>query len=428
MRERFEKEQEEKKIIRLSALVPEPYHRALFFLRREEKTHFWLRGGRGSGKSSFASLGLWLCLLSHPECHGAAFRKVGENLRQSVLSQLLWAADQLSIGHLVQVNLSVMELVFLPTGQKILLRGVDDPRKLKSIKPPFGRFGALWFEEADEFENKAQLDHLLQSFLRGAGYSAVFYSFNPPADSSHWIYAAAAEGRADTCLAEGCYTLLPENWLGERFLAEAEQLKRTNPTRYAHEYLGKPKETEGAVFGNLRLRKITDAEYACLDRRYHGLDFGYGADPLHYVCCAPMGRRKLYILDEFRGYRVSLERTAEEILRRNKEGDRVVCDSAEPRSIAQLRQFGVRAVAAKKGRGSLEHGMRFLCDCIEEIVVDPEKCPETARELQKYTLQKDKSGRFLGGWPDRDNHAIDALRYALEEVSSPGVGALYAGI
>ena len=134
---------------------------------------------------------------------------------------------------------------------------MDDARKLKSIRPPSGHFGAIWFEEADEFSDRAELDSLLQSLLRGGEGSAVFYSFNPPKNPAHWIYGVLAEQREDTLVTESCWTDLPGVWLGQNFVAEALQQKKLHPEKYEQEYLGKPSLEEGAVFRNLTLGPLS---------------------------------------------------------------------------------------------------------------------------------------------------------------------------
>lgn len=207
--------------------------------------------------------------------------------------------------------------------------------------------------------------------------------------------------------------MLPPEWLGENFLQQAQDLQQQDEKAYRHMYLGEAVGTGGQVFGNVCLRPVTAQERQQLSLFRFGLDFGFASDPDALVCCAyhPASRR-LYLLDEHVCAGESMEQLANRC--RQLAGDLLVrCDSAAPREIAELRRLKVNAVGVKKGAGSVEHGIRWLRERAQ-IVIDPEHCPVAAREFSQYEYQRDRSGAFLTECPDRDNHTIDAVRYAME--------------
>ncbi|MBQ4601211.1 MAG: phage terminase large subunit [Oscillospiraceae bacterium] len=369
-------------------------------------------GGRGSGKSSFASIEMVLFLLKHPACHGVALRKVAATLRSSVYAQLLWAVDTLGLGSRFKATLSPLELEYLPTGQKILFFGMDDPGKLKSVKVAKGYIGVGWFEELDQFTAE-EVRSAEQSLFRGGEKHLCIKSFNPPAEKQHWVNRL--EEKQGRFCHHSSYLELPEQWLGSKFLADAEHLRRTRPEVYEHEYLGRCVGLGNAVFPNLRLERISDTQIAQFDRLYAGVDWGWWPDPwafnkMHYDAA----RRTLYIFDEATRYRTPNRDTA--ALAAKKAGSLlIIADSAEAKSIDDYRSLGLRCVAAEKGPGSVEYSMKWLQSLVA-IVIDPVRCPDTAAEFQGYEFLRD--GDAVLGYPDRDNHHIDAVRYGLNRVWS----------
>nr|DAF77641.1 MAG TPA: large terminase [Caudoviricetes sp.] len=385
-------------------------------IKRHEFTHYWLKGGRGSTKSSFISLEIILGMMRNPEYNAVVFRKVGDTLRESVYEQLLWAIDELGVSSKWQPRLSPLSLTY--GKQRIVFRGMDDPRKSKSIKLARGYFAYIWFEELDEFPEMATIDTVLQSVERGGTDFWCFYSYNPPESVQSWVNYEASIPRPDKIVHHSTYLTTPREWLGEPFITEAEHMRDTKPQRYRHQYLGEITGTGGEVFRNVTLRAITDAEIASFDRLYRGLDWGYAVDPLAYMTTHyDATRRRLYIFKEYYRLNVSNSKIAAHIKTENADNAVVRCDSAEPKSVTDLREAGINAEGAVKGPGSVERGMRFLANEIEEIVIDPTRCPNAAREFTTYELEKDRLGHFKAVYPDKNNHSIDAVRYALEPVS-----------
>ena len=358
-------------------------------------------GGRGSGKSSYLSLELLLQLFKHPGCHAVVVRKVASTLRNSAYRQLQWAMARLGAEGKFRCGVSPMEMEYLPTGQKILFFGMDDDGKLKSLKMPFGYVGLLWFEEMDQFTPE-EVRSVEQSVLRGGDFSLTLKSFNPPEDPKHWANLYFLEPKEGKFTHKSTYLELPPGWLGKRFLQDAAHLKRVNPRAYDHEYLGIPVGNGQLVFPNLRLEKLDPGQF---EKVVSGVDWGWWPDPWAFNRCAFRAGR-LYIFDEAGGTRLSNQVTAKIVLSKILPGEPVICDSAERKSVSDYRAAGIRARAAKKGPGSVAYGIKWL-QSLEAIVVDPEKCPRTAREFAAYAYEE-------GLPPDRDNHHIDAVRYACQ--------------
>ncbi len=383
-------------------------------IAEEKSTHYWLKGGRGSTKSSFISIELILGIMKHQGTNAVVLRKVGATLKESVFEQLLWAIEKLNVSAYWEKRLTPLTLIYKPTGQKILFRGADNPEKIKSLKLSKGYIRYVWFEEVSEFNGINEIRTINQSLLRGGEKFDIFYSFNPPKSVSHWVNLEAElqSLREDTVLHHSTFLTVPEIWLGEQFVAEASEVKKNKREVFLHEYLGQAVGVGAEVFANVTLRKITDDEIKSFDKVRHGLDWGYGPDPLCYVILQAE-KDKILIFYEFYKYRASFDEVAKNISEHNFLNDAVTADSAEPRSNDELRSRGIRVLAAKKGAGSVEHGITWLQN-LSEIVIDPERCPNVAREFKNYELDSDTNGNFKGGFPDRNNHSIDAVRYACE--------------
>lgn len=375
------------------------------------------KGGRGGAKSSFISIEVILLLLTHPECHAVVMRKVGNTLRSSVYAQICWAIASLGLSSRFKCTVSPMECTYIPTGQKILFFGLDDPGKLKSIKVPFGYIGIGWFEELDQFDGPEQVRNVEQSLFRGGSFSFCFKSFNPPAMARNWANRYALESKPGKRVHHSTYLTTPEAWLGPRFLADAEHLKETNEIAYRHEYLGEVVGCGTAVFENLELREISDEEISGFDRVTSGVDWGWYPDPwafnrTHFDA----GRRTLYIFDELTRRRTSNQDTAALVKYRIPEDELVIADSAEEKSVSDYCAFGIRCRGADKGPGSVNYSMKWL-QSLPKIVIDPGRCPDTVKEFSEYEYERDaKTGEVLEGYPDLNNHHIDAVRYGTNRI------------
>ena len=375
-------------------------------------------GGRASLKSSYVSVELVQQLLKHPDCHALVTRQVGDTMRDSVYAQILWAIDKLGLTTKFRCTQSPLQCIYLPTGQRILFRGLDDPQKIKSIKLPFGYIGILWFEEADQIKGGEEaVRNVQQSALRGGEFGLTFISFNPPAASRNWANRYAREERKGKHIHHSTYLEAPAAWLGPKFLAQAEYIKETKPTKYRHEYLGEAVGSGTQVFENLRLEPISNKAIKNFDTIENGVDWGWYPDPFAYVRCAYLAaQHTLVIYDEFRCNKKGNAETAEELKKRGvTANDMIMCDSAEQKSVADYRSFGLLARGAEKGPGSVDYSMKWL-QSLREIVIDNERCPETAAEFLEYEYERSKDGEIISGYPDRNNHSIDAVRYATSQI------------
>lgn len=396
--------------------IADPFLRAFRDIRDQRHTEYVFHGGRGSTKSSFISLVMVWLIVNTPEMHGLAVRHVGNTLRDSVYSQLSWAIDTLGLTAKFKRTTSPLEITYLPTGQRIYFRGADDPLKIKSIKPPFGYIGALWFEELDQFRGQEAVRSIEQSAIRAGDVAYIFKSFNPPRTANNWANKYVQIPKASQYRHHSTYLDAPPEWLGKVFIDEAEHLKEINPLAYEHEYLGIANGTGGLVFDNLDLRRIEDAEIAQFDHVLHGLDFGWFPDPAAYNRCHyDAARLTLYIYDEWRANKVSNRGIYDALAAKGIDGALLIADSAEPKSIADIRSYGANIRPAEKGPESVNYSMKWL-QSLKAIVIDPVRCPATAQEFQDYELEQDKDGEFISAYPDRDNHQIDAVRYATNHI------------
>ena len=403
--------------IRLSTLIGSAFYDLARDVFRHGHTHYDLSGGRGSLKSSCVSLLVPLLLISNPNTHACVFRKVGNTIRDSVFQQYIWAIDKLGMSELWASKTSPPELIYKPTNQHILFRGADDPMKLKSIKAPFGYIAITHFEEKDQFAGRKEIRTILQSTMRGGELFWNFESYNPPITRENWANLDTLEQRADRLCHKSTYLQAPKEWLGEQFLMEAEYVKQTNEREYRHEYLGEAIGNGGEVFENLELREITDEEISHFDHIYNGVDWGWFPDPwafnrVHY----DSARRTVYIFDEAWANKMYNEDTAK--LLKNKgltKNDLITADSAEQKSVADYNKFGLRCTGAIKGPGSVDASMKWL-QSRNKIVIDPVRCRKTAEEFSCYEYERTKDGEIISGYPDKNNHNIDAVRYSLERV------------
>lgn len=406
---------QEKTTVRLTDLIAPAFYDLHYDIKQGLHTHYKLKGGRGSTKSSFISVEIIKGMMEDPDANAVCYRKVGNTLQESVYEQLLWAIDALQVSHLWRANLTPLRLTYLPTGQRIIFRGMDDPNKAKSIKIRKGYFKYIWLEERAELDGEEDERKVLQSLMRGGSKFVVFYSWNPPKSINNWVNQDVLYSREDTIVHHSDYRSVPADWLGEQFLIEAEHLKETKPKAYEHEYLGIAIGTGGQVFDNVVTRKITSEELAHFDKLRNGLDWGYAADPFAFIQSHyDKTHRRLFIFGEVYQVKLSNRKAALQMIKMNPDNKLTIADSAEPKSIAELRELGINIKGAVKGPGSVEFGIKFLQD-LEAIVIDPVRCPNAAREFNGYELERDKNGNFKGSYPDKDNHTIDAVRYSLED-------------
>ena len=392
---------------------------------------YYLPGGRGSCKSSFVSLEMIDGIMREPSANGIIFRRVAGTMRDSVYSQIQWAIDALGVADRWRGNISPMQYTYLPTGQQILFRGLDDPLKLKSVKPRHGAFKWIWFEEYAELPGANMVRNVLQSVARGGEGFRVFASFNPPQSLNNWANKRVLEPDPRAIVFRTDYRMIPAAWLGETFIAEAERLQAINEQAYRHEYLGEATGTGGEVFTAIEVREITDEEVqVSSDYVRGGIDFGFAVDPaVCIVASYDQKHEEIKLLGEIYKRGLSNKQLAEQIqaMRFDKGGGtyrsawdgqlyeevrRFFADAAEPKSIADLNSNGLRCSACTKWPGSVLYGIKWLQQ--RRIIIDPKRTPNAFREFTEYEYSTTKDGEFLADVPDKDNHAIDALRYAMD--------------
>ena len=402
--------------VRLSEKIGSAFYDVAHDVFLHGHTHYDFSGGRGSLKSSTVSVLVPLLLINNPGTHALVLRKVANTIRDSVYAQYIWAIGELGMAAYWEAKVSPMELIYKPTGQKIMFRGADDPMKIKSIKVPFGYIAVTHFEEKDQFAGRAEIRTILQSTMRGGSKYWNFESYNPPISRDNWANKDSLEERTDRLCHKSTYLQAPPEWLGEQFLAEAEHLKATDERAYQHEYLGIPVGTGGNVFDNLELREITDEEMSHFDHIYQGVDYGWFPDPfafirLHY----DRARETIYLMDEIYQNKLTNEASGNIIIQRGYKDAYITCDSAEPKSVADYRAMGLPAKAAVKGPGSVDYSMKWLQR--RKIVIDRKRTPNAYNEFVNYEYDRNKDGDIISGYPDENNHLIDATRYAVERIS-----------
>ena len=406
--------------ISLKSIIASSFYEAHKDIKQGLHTHYWFKGGRGSTKSSFISIEIVLGIMRDAQegimSNALILRRVKDTLSESVRDQIKWAIDTLGVSEDWHVPEAKLTITYKPTGQVIRFKGADNPKKVKSTKVSKGYIKYIWYEEVDEFESYDKIRNINQSLMRGGSKFFVFYSFNPPKSQRNWANMEALEERKDKYVHHSDYRSVPKEWLGEQFILEAEHLKKVNPSKYEHDYLGAVTGTGGEVFLNVTIRKITDEEINNFDRIKRGLDWGYAMDPFAYVVMHyDKTRKRLYIFKEIYQTRLSNSKAAEKIKKIDPNPKLIIADSAEPKSISQLKEEGLKIKGAKKGPDSVDYGIKFLSEEIEEIIIDSERCPNAAREFLGYEIEKDKDGNLKGEYPDKDNHTIDAVRYGMED-------------
>lgn len=404
--------------VSLKSIIGPAFYDVHKHIKNNDYTHYWLKGGRGSLKSSFIGTEIPLGIMRDAQkglmSNAVVIRRVKDTLRGSVYEQIKWAIYMMKVENEWEMPDSKLQMTYKPTGQVIIFKGADNPKKLKSTKVFVGYIKYVWFEECDEFESHDKITNINQSLLRGGPEYCVFYSFNPPESQRNWCNKEVLVKRDDTFVSHTTYLQAPKEWLGEQFLIEAEHMKKVKPEKYCHDYLGEVTGTGGEVFTNLDIREITDEEIQVFDRLKFGLDFGYAGDPLAFIKANyDKTRRRLFIFDEVYGTRLSNADAVKLIKEINPLNDQVTADSAEPRTINEFKLLGLRITGAKKGPDSVKNGIKFLQD-LESIIIDPVRCPNAYREFNEYEIEKDKDGNLRGDFPDKNNHAIDATRYAME--------------
>lgn len=406
-------------MVKISECIAPSYYDVYKSIMKGDYTHYWLGGGRGSLKSSAWSIIAVMKFMKTPDLHMVLFRKYSNTLKDSVYEQMKWAIEKLGVTQYFDFKVSPMEIIYKPTGQKILFRGLDDAEKTKGIKVATGYFGLVIFEELQEFRGIEEIRKAYQSLMRGTDEPIqVICAYNPPKEITNWVNKDELIKRDDRLVHKSTYLDAPAAWLGENFIKEAEELKKVNELAYNNEYMGLATGSGGKIFNNIKEQEFTDKDLMQFTNVKYGLDWGYTTDPLSFVKVHyDKTRKTLYVFDEI--YKTHLLNSQSMPLIKAKIDTahyNIVADSAEPKSISEFRQGGLRISGAIKGKDSIKYGIEFLQE-LHQIIIDPKRCPNTFLEFSTYEQERDKNGEFKVGYPDKNNHAIDAIRYAMESES-----------
>lgn len=404
--------------IKLSKVFTKSFVNLHKIIKNEDYLKYVLKGGRASGKSSFIAQEIILDIIKYP-ITVLCVRKVGNTLQESCYEQIKEAIDQLNLNDYFKLNISPLKITYTPRGNAIIFRGADDPAKIKSIKMAKYPIARLWIEELAEFKTEDEVSMIENSILRGELDGDLkykfYYSYNPPKRKQSWVNKRYETNflPQNTFVHHSCY--LDNPYISKAFREEAEHIKETKPLKYRWEYLGEPIGSGVVPFDNLVFQSIKDEEIRNFDNLRQGIDWGYANDPFAFIrLYYDKTRRKIYIFDEIYQVKLSNRKAFELINKRGYRDCKIIADSAEPKSVDEMRSYGLRIEGARKGQGSVEYGEKWLDD-LEAIVIDPKRCPFTTREFENIDYAVDKDGNPKNRLEDKDNHAIDAIRYALSE-------------
>lgn len=375
-----------------------------------------VKGSRASKKSSTQSLKVIMEIMENTCVNWLVVRKTERTLRDSCFAQLKWAMRQLKVERYFKCSVSPLEITYIPTGQKILFRGLDDPLKVTSITVEVGALCRLWIEEAYEIMSEDafnRLDESIRGQLPNGMYHQVVLTFNPWSDR-HWLKKRFFDEPSENVLALTTNYMCNE-FLGESDLALFEEMKK-NPKRYKVAGLGEWGVVDGLVYENWKEQDFSIDEVRKLPgvKAIFGLDFGYTTDPTALFCgVVDVAERRLYVFDELYERALTNRAIAERVQRLGYAKEAIIADCAEPKSITELREFGLtRARASKKGADSILNGVQRIQDY--EIIVHP-RCVNFLTEISQYQWEKDRFGKYTGKPEDDNNHLMDAMRYAFEK-------------
>ena len=411
-----------RKQLKISDLLTPRFYPLYSAWKSNKYTRLVCKGGRGSAKSTNIALILVVDLMQYP-INTICFRKVGETLRKSVYEQIKWAIKFLGVEEYFEYKLSPLEIIYKERGNKFIFMGVDDPQKSKSIKEAQFPVARYWFEELAEFKNEDEVETVLNSIFRGKLENGLiykgFFSYNPPKMKHNWVNKKYNYSFIENNVYVHHSTYLENPHISEEFIKEAEAVKAKDETKYRLVYMGEPIGNGLVPFPNLEIREIEATEIAGLEKFRNGVDWGYGVDPLAFVRWGYDKKKGIiYALDEYYGVGLKNRNLANYILSKGYD-ELVMCDSAEPKSIDELKEYDISAWGAKKGAGSVEYGEKWLSD-LEAIVIDPKRTPNISREFEMIDYDTDRDGNPLPRLCDSNNHTIDATRYAFSNDMKKG--------
>jgi len=401
------------------------YYKMFWDIEEGKHTHYLMKGGRGSLKSSFGFIytiySMTKDALEGKITHCVAMRKIKDTIKDSVFENFLWAIDMLGLSTQWRYTKNPMRIWF--KDNTILFRGCANQRdyeKIKSIKFKKGFCKYALFEEWTEFNGIDETLSILQSLFRGTNEAVAFYMYNPPASRNNWVNKESKIEKADRFIHHSTYLEAPREWLGEIFIKEAESLKVQNPRKYNHMYKGEeigegleiyPIRTNEEPNNVLELRTITNDEIKEFDKIDRGLDFGYSHASCYVEVYFDRKNDIVYIVDEVYLYGASNYLLSSKI-KEKAEGKYITADSEDPRTINEMNLYKLNVGKAKKGKDSKAHGIKWLQDRAK-IVIDKKRTPNIAADFETYEYKKDKEGNIIYDYPEEPDGSA-ATRYALE--------------
>lgn len=377
------------------------------------------KGSRASKKSKTAALFFIYSMMKYPGANLLVIRKVYRTLKDSCFSDLKWAINRLGVQDYWSVKESPLEIIYIPTGQKILFRGLDDPLKVTSITVETGNLCWAWIEEAYEI-NKEQDFNMLDESIRGTVeeplYKQITFTFNPW-NERHWLKKRFFDVEDENIMAKTTNYMCNE-WLDDSDKKLFEDMKKNNPRRYQVAGLGNWGIVEGLVYENWEEKEFDVNEISKRKgvKSAFGLDFGYTNDPSAFFCgLIDVANKEIYVFDEIYKNAMKNRQIAEEIIRKGYGKEKIVADSQEPKSIDELYDLGLKGIRkSRKGRDSINNGVQYIQDY--KIIIHP-RCVNFITEISNYMWDKDKFDNPVNKPVDDFNHLMDAMRYALESYS-----------
>lgn len=377
-----------------------------------------VKGSRGSKKSKNTAINYIYRIMKYSWSNLLVVRRYSNTNKQSTYTDLKWAAHKLKVGHLFKFNESMPEITYLPTGQKILFRGLDDPLKITSISVDVGMLSWVWVEEAYQLESEDDFRTLVES-IRGSHNDPEFFkqitlTFNPWSER-HWLKSMFFDKETrekDTFAITTTFRV--NEWLDDVDRKRYEDLYRTNPRRARIVCDGDWGVAEGLVFENFQVINFDPVEkIKQVQEVTHGQDYGFTNDPTtHISSVVDLENKELWIYDEHYELAMATQNIFDMMKKKELLNSSITGDSAEARLIAELRSKGAKRLHKSiKGQGSVNQGISFLQGF--KIYIHP-TCENTIEEFNTYTFTKDKEGKWTNEPIDDNNHLIDALRYSME--------------
>ncbi|WP_462348993.1 PBSX family phage terminase large subunit [Holdemanella biformis] len=372
------------------------------------------KGSRASKKSKTTALRIIYNMMKYDKSNTLVVRKTYRTLKDSCFTDLKWATRRLEVEHLWEFKYSPLEATYLPTGQKILFRGLDDPLKITSITVDYGFLCWVWLEEAYEITSEKDFDTLDES-IRGELppylWKQWMITFNPW-NEHHWLKKRFFDVKNDPDILAITTNYKCNEWLDEADLRLFDNMKEKNPRRYQVAGLGNWGIVDGLVYENWKEEEFTLDQVINCDS-VNGIDFGYTNDPAAvFIGFIDTENKKIYVWDEIYKKGLSNKKLYEEIESSHYQKKSFTADCAEPKSIDELRGYGLRVEKSQKGKDSITHGIQYIQDF--EIIIHP-RCVNFITEIGNYTWDEDRLGNKINRPIDDFNHLMDAMRYAVEK-------------